>query len=72
MDIESEKERLERAKIERELKRLDAIESRNTSYRTYSPYKSISLGASLFLLIACFGILAWLAGRKSGKDKCER
>ena len=67
---ENEREILERAKLERELKRLDSFDIKRYSPNPSNPYKIASIVLSGGLLIGCFSLLMWLVGRKSGKDKC--
>ena len=58
--------------LENELKRLDEIERRRSLSYKPNGYKSIYLGTLLWLGIASFAILMYLAGKKSGADKCKR
>lgn len=41
------------------------------SYKKPNDYKTAYFVTSIFLLMGCFGILAWLAGRGSRNNKCR-
>ncbi len=69
--MENEKEKLERARLEREYKRLDMLESKRYSYKPHNDYKTAYMVSSIGILIACLGLLAYLVGNKSKKDTCK-
>lgn len=62
----------EREGWEKELDRLEKLERRSYSYKAPNSYKSVFMTLMGILGIGCFGLLVWLVGNKSGKDKCRR
>ena len=63
--------------LEHELQNLQeelrVIQTRSVPHRQYSPindvsYKNICLILTGGILLGCFSLLIWMAGRKSGKD----
>ena len=63
----------ERAELIKEYERLQALEERKPRYSTSNNvYKTVYLILTGGLLFGCFTLLVYMAGQKSGKDKCKR
>ena len=61
----------ERAELIKRIKMSQALNTNRYSYKPPNPYKTALVTIFGLLGIGSFGLLLWLVGRKSKKEKCE-
>lgn len=72
--MDKESERLEKAELIKRIRMSESLRTegfRSYSYKPSNPYKTALIVLFGILGIGSFGLIAWLVGRESKRDKCE-